>query len=88
MSIAVGDPDHSRDAGPTDANTRVDEPVTDLDRVRRWQDLGGIWRVLARHGDRVTISLCRCDAGEEMERLTSTNPAVLEFLGDRDASDE
>ena len=62
--------------------------VTDLERITRWQDRGGTWRVLARHGDRVTVSLCRCDAGEEMERLTSTDADVLAYLGDRDASDD
>lgn len=78
MSIRAGDSDHS------DAT----EVITDLDRVKRWQDRGGTWRIRARFGDQVTVSLCRCDVGEEMERLTSTDADLLEFLGDRDASDD
>jgi len=36
----------------------------------------------------VTLSLCRCDGGEELQRLTSTNPELLKWLGDRTSSEE
>jgi len=35
----------------------------------------------------VTVSLCRCDGGEELQRLTSTNPELLEWLADKTSSD-
>jgi hypothetical protein len=33
------------------------------------------------------ISLLTCDAGEEMDRLTSSDPELLDFVGTRDGSD-
>ncbi|QDP98738.1 hypothetical protein FOE78_11000 [Microlunatus elymi] len=68
------------DPSPTDGRSG-------LGRVRRWEDLGGIWRVLDRHPDQLTISLCRCDGGEEVERFSSSEPSLLGFIGDRDTSE-
>jgi len=64
-----------------------------VDVVSRWELFGGVWRVIARNDHQVTISLCRCDGGEEQERLTSANPALAAWLGDRtsnapDSSDQ
>ncbi len=59
----------------------------DLARLRRWEDAGGTWQVLARRPDGVIVSLCRCDGGEEADRFTTADPAVLAHLGDRDRSD-
>jgi hypothetical protein len=56
--------------------------------LRRWEESGAVWRVLARTDAAVTVSLCRCDGGEEVERLTSGDPALLEFLSGRSASDQ
>jgi hypothetical protein len=56
--------------------------------LRRWEESGAVWRVLARTDAAVTVSLCRCDGGEEVERLTSGDPALLEFLAGRSASDQ
>ena len=55
--------------------------------LQRWQDCGGVWRVLDRRGGAITVGLYRCDGGEEMDRVRSTDPALLEFLAGRDASD-
>lgn len=63
----------------------VDNPVAVL---QRWQDAGARWVVLARHADSVTVGLYRCDGGEEMDRLTSSDPRLLDFLAGRDSSDE
>ncbi len=60
----------------------------DLARLRRWEDAGGTWRVVARRPDRVVISLCRCDGGEEADRFATDDPCVLAHLGGRDNSDE
>ena len=64
------------------------ELVSDVDRVRRWEDSGGRWQVLAQRDHAVTVSLCRCDGGEEADRLTSTDPDLLAFLGGRQSSDD
>jgi hypothetical protein len=54
----------------------------------RWTDSGGLWRVVSRSAVRVDIALCSCDGGEEMDRLSSTDPAVLRFVGGRSDSEE
>jgi hypothetical protein len=56
--------------------------------LRRWEDLGATWRVLARRPGAVTVSLCRCDGGEEADRLTSDDPALLAYLAGRDSSED
>ena len=35
----------------------------------------------------MTIGLLRCDGGEEVDRFTTDDPRVLEFIGDRLSSD-
>jgi hypothetical protein len=56
--------------------------------VRRWQDSGAVWEVLARSGGSVTIGLLRCDGGEEVDRFSSDDPRLLAFIGDRWSSAE
>ena len=56
--------------------------------LQRWQDAGGVWRVVARSPSRVTVALCRCDAGEEVERLTSSHPGTVALLAGRDSSED
>jgi len=64
-----------------------DEADRDLvGALLRWRDFGGVWQVVARSPTQVTISLCRCDGGEEVERLTSGDPRLLAFLDDRATS--
>jgi hypothetical protein len=63
----------------------------DVDRVeelRRWQDAGAVWEVISRKGHSVTVALLRCDGGEEVDRFTSEDPALLRFIGDRQSSEE
>lgn len=52
----------------------------DLLRLTRWEDAGGTWEVLALRDGRVTIALCRCDGGEEADRFTSADPALIAHL--------
>jgi hypothetical protein len=62
-----------------------------VDRVaelQRWQDSGAVWEVMSRRGDRVTVALLRCDGGEEVDRFTSDDPALLSFIGDRLSSED
>ena len=58
----------------------------DLLRLTRWEDAGGTWEVLASRDGRVTIALCRCDGGEEVDRSTSADPALLRHLAARDGA--
>ena len=63
----------------------TDGPGLDpVGRLRRWEDFGGVWRIVARDGSLATIALCRCDAGEEVDRLTSNDPKLLDFLAARE----
>jgi hypothetical protein len=66
-----------------------DAPDRDLIEVlQRWQEAGAVWRVVARSRTRVTVALCRCDGGEEVERLTTSHPATLRFLTGRTGSED
>jgi hypothetical protein len=56
--------------------------------LRRWEDSGAVWRVISRSPRRIEISLLTCDAGEEMDRLTSSDPELLDYVGIRDGNDE
>ncbi len=63
----------------------------DVNRVAdlvRWEDSGAHWQVVARSRDNVTIALLRCDGGEEVERFTSADPHLLDFVGGRTGSED
>ena len=70
--------DHPRDDGQVG-----DDPVAVL---QRWEDAGAHWAVIARHAGSVTVGLYRCDGGEEVDRITSTDPRLDEFLAGRETS--
>jgi hypothetical protein len=57
-----------------------------IDRVaelQRWQDSGAVWQIVSRKGGGVTVALLRCDGGEEVDRFSSDDARLLEFIGDR-----
>jgi hypothetical protein len=56
--------------------------------LQRWQDSGAVWEVISRRGRGVTVTLLRCDGGEEVDRFTSDDPRLLAFIGDRQSSAE
>ena len=56
--------------------------------LSRWEAAGALWRVVARDGDAVTIALCQCDGGEEVSRLTSSEPGLIAYLAGRSTSEE
>ncbi len=63
----------------------------DSDRVaelQRWEDSGAVWSVLSRKHGRVTVALLRCDGGEEVDRFTSDDPRLLDYIGPRLSSTE
>ena len=55
-------------------------------RLQRWEAFGAHWQVVDDDGTRVTVALCRCDGGEEVDRLTSAEPALRTFLDGRTSS--
>ncbi|MEV6062220.1 hypothetical protein AB0L62_19630 [Nocardia asteroides] len=59
-----------------------------VETLRRWQDSGASWRVLARRADAVTVGLFECTGGQEVDRFTSTDPALLQFIGERSTSED
>jgi fatty-acyl-CoA synthase len=52
-----------------------------LDTLRQWELNGGTWRVVERSGTGAVVDLCTC-TGEPMERLSSSDPALLAYLSD------
>jgi hypothetical protein len=65
------------------------EPDSDfVALLRRWEDAGGVWRVLGRDLDAVTVGLYRCDAGEETDRFSADDPRLAQFLAGRTSSEE
>lgn len=71
-----------RNRGRPDEN--APSAVADVVAVlERWQQFGGTWRVTSCAAGQVTISLCRCDGGEEQERITTADPSVMAWLDGR-----
>jgi hypothetical protein len=56
--------------------------------LQRWEDSGAIWTVVIRKYEQVTVALLRCDGGEEVDRFTSDDPRLLEYIGERFSSTE
>jgi hypothetical protein len=56
--------------------------------LRRWEDAGGLWRVLARDAGTITVGLYRCDGGEEVDRIVTGEPPLTQFLDGRSSSEE
>ena len=50
--------------------------------LKRWEDHGAEWRVVALGDDRAIVDLCTC-SGEPVERLESDDPALITFLRER-----
>ncbi|MCW2604662.1 MAG: hypothetical protein JWN61_2797 [Pseudonocardiales bacterium] len=66
------------------AEQRPEDPVAVL---RHWEQFGGLWQVTARDGPRICVSLCRCDNGEVVQRLSSDAPELAAWLDGRSRSD-
>ncbi|NKY53865.1 hypothetical protein HGA08_27085 [Nocardia vermiculata] len=63
----------------------TNSPVDDL---VRWQDSGGVWRVLGRRGELLTIGLFECTGGDQVGRIASADPALRAFVGERSGSED
>ncbi|HEY5785098.1 MAG TPA: hypothetical protein VIT65_10005 [Microlunatus sp.] len=71
--------DETRSGRSTDPS-HLTESVS---RLLRWELAGGVWRVLGRDEEQVTIGLFTCDAGEEMDRFTSADEQLLAVVDKR-----
>ncbi|UMG91556.1 cation:proton antiporter [Nocardioides sp. TF02-7] len=69
------DPDRAQETG----GRGQDGGVSAIEDVRRWHAAGGHWQVVHATDDAVVVSLCTCDGGEEMGRVT-LSPAELAQL--------
>ena len=56
--------------------------------LRRWEDAGGLWRVLARDAPTITVGLYRCDGGEEVDRIVTDELPLTQFLDGRSSNEE
>ncbi|GAA12889.1 hypothetical protein GOALK_060_01220 [Gordonia alkanivorans NBRC 16433] len=59
-----------------------------LDDLRRWEDSGAGWRVVHRGPEGITVSLVRCDGGEEVDRFVSDDPTIVAHVGGRTSSEQ
>jgi hypothetical protein len=57
--------------------------VSDLEELRRWEDFGGTWKLVARRGGLRVLSLLRCDGGEEVHRLSSVESDLRDYVDSR-----
>ncbi|MDO5682642.1 MAG: hypothetical protein Q4G46_07430 [Propionibacteriaceae bacterium] len=59
-----------------------------IEDLERWVASGARWQVIHRGPDQVLIALLTCTLNEEAGRITSDDPALLAWLGDRTSSDD
>ncbi|GAB6897724.1 hypothetical protein [Kineosporia succinea] len=56
--------------------------------LHHWEGAGGTWQVVGRTAQSVTVALCRCDGGEEVERVTSHDALDMATLAGRNGSSD
>jgi hypothetical protein len=61
-----------------DANDR--EPPIDL--LERWEHHGATWRAVHVSDSKAIVDLCTCH-GEPVDRIESSDPALIAFLRER-----
>jgi hypothetical protein len=77
---------HAEAAGPGHPGADADDDS--VERLERWQQFGATWTLVSQHAGTVTISLCRCDGGEEVGQIVSDDAHLLAWLGGRTSSDD
>ena len=55
-------------------------PSADLERLLRWETAGATWELLSTYDGVATVSMRRCDGGEEMEQLRSGEADLLAYV--------
>lgn len=73
-------PDTTEPAEPADASTAR----SPLDELARWEGFGGTWALRERTPDGAIVSLCRCDGGEEVSRIVSSDPDFLRWADEQE----
>ena len=58
----------------------MDTSSDPVEMLRRWTDVGGVWRVSGRRGDTLVVGLYRCDGGEEIDRFETLERAVVDLV--------
>lgn len=53
-----------------------------------WERAGAVWRLVDLTPSGATVALLRCDAGEEVDRISSADPVWLEYLDARPSSEQ
>lgn len=56
--------------------------------LQRWEAAGGVWEVLSSIPGALTVRLCTCTGGEEVDRLVSSSPALAAYVAGRTRSDD
>lgn len=56
--------------------------------LRRWEAAGGVWHVVAVSAGELTVGLCTCTGGEEVDRVVSSSPALAAYVAGRTRSDD
>jgi hypothetical protein len=64
------------------------DPYRPAEMLRRWAGSGAIWRVVGRTSAGLEIVLLTCTGDEEMGRLTSSEPELLDYVGDRAGNED
>jgi hypothetical protein len=54
--------------------------------LARWEEHGAVWRVARLTPERAVVDLCTC-LGEQVDRLESDDPHLIEFLRTRPSSE-
>ena len=53
-----------------------------------WERSGAVWRLVDIRPTEATVALLRCDAGEEVDRISSGDPLWLNYLRSRSSSEQ
>lgn len=59
-----------------------------LAALLRWEGSGAAWKVRSRSADQVRVDLLSCTGGEVMETLTSSDPELLDYIGNRSSNED
>jgi hypothetical protein len=69
--------------------THADRTGSELIRaLSDWERAGAVWRLIDLKPAQATVALLRCDAGEEVDRISSGDPVWLEYLRRRPSSEQ
>lgn len=66
----------------------MNDEIDAVARLVRWEASGAVWRVVDTAQTAVTVTLCTCDGGEEVDQLTSDDPLLRSYVRDRRSSEE